>query len=750
MSKKIETLSELDRKEKTDNEDLKQYREDTAFSPHVIEISDDTPGTSYKVTSALAKQSQVGLSQFIKSLEKYTQKRIEDINLSIALCESIHKDSTSDTATLTKTISPEIENSREDWSDDLVLGFTNFEDHIELEDPGNDLESIIAKSIPGEYFSNLKNGKYLKALAMNEFNNNPPDGSRETYYFKKMDVVKSHIKYLLELSGIKDEIESYINMGIMSGMFVYKRTWGKSSKQILRKVSQKTKGGLLQPAKFQYELKEDRHCRFKAIDPRNLIFRKDGFHFGVVEIIETTISDILACTFDSKGKPLKYPMYDPDRVQGVLELLKKHPRKTEFESSTTDEGSKTEEDTPFTMDDVYELQGDVRIYEASFFPMKINGVVQRTIISAIELDKDKLYTIGIKPDRFNKPIYDSVVFFPKDGDIAGYSIAQKLRWIQKEVDKLSEAQTKSLNAAIKGIRVAIRDVFEDPEVFKNLEDDEVVFIKGAKMQGRSIGDVFSQFLNNIENFNAIENRIQTLQAKIRQTSRKGPTGEKLAPNPTATEAASIFNETQKSVNKVANRICHSLEKFTEDAYALSLMNMEGDLSLKTQGIRLNNTGKKDVNRYSDNEAETSIEVEQIDKFIPVTAEELFVDQLSFKIVGIDKLDKQAVERQQLLQIVNLLAGIGYLTPQPTPDGQIGRKQVSDEAGVNYEVNEYNLLLNIGRAFDIQGLLKKSPATPTTPSPTLQSPGGAGPEQASVSAPTNASLSGSALSQGVSV
>jgi hypothetical protein len=186
----------------------------------------------------------------------------------------------------------------------------------------------------------------------------------------------------------------------------------------------------------------------------------------------------------------------------------------------------------------------------------------------------------------------------------------------------------------------------------------------------------------------IQNMMPVIENQIKTASRKGASGEKMSPNPTATEFQQIAMELQKSVNRVAIKINNFLKQFIERAYIYTVINLrEKKVNIDVQMERLQSGG---------NLVKTS-------KSIPMSAEELFIDGVKFKLKAYDNFEKSAQSKQQMMQIVNLLFTTGMIRNPAT--GQAAT--LTDENGNQYQVSDYMLVKSIFDMFNFPDVLVKS-------------------------------------------
>jgi hypothetical protein len=186
--------------------------------------------------------------------------------------------------------------------------------------------------------------------------------------------------------------------------------------------------------------------------------------------------------------------------------------------------------------------------------------------------------------------------------------------------------------------------------------------------------------------NTLQNIIPVIEQRMKTASRKGPSGEKMSPNPSATEFTQIASELQKSVNLVAIKYNDFLKDWVKRAYIYTIINTIDEIQLKVQMERLDEKGN----------------LTTTEKILGFNASDLFIDGMDIELKAYDNYQKTAVQKQQLMQITNLLYTSGMLmnpkTGQPIT--------LTDEAGTTYQISMYKLWKLILDKFDMSDIMTK--------------------------------------------
>jgi hypothetical protein len=176
---------------------------------------------------------------------------------------------------------------------------------------------------------------------------------------------------------------------------------------------------------------------------------------------------------------------------------------------------------------------------------------------------------------------------------------------------------------------------------------------------------------------------------FRRVSRKGPTGEKMAPNPSATEFETISKELLKSVNRVIIRLEGMFEELIYGMYVYTVSNRTDKVQLEAQAYRI--VGSKDDVMLGKQGA-----FAQANKGIILDPQDLFIDNLGFRLVVVKDKDKEAVEIQQAMQIMQLIHSTGAIKNPATGQPEV----FEDDSGAQTVMNSYGLWTNLFRLFGI--------------------------------------------------
>lgn len=702
MPKSNFELQDLNNVSTKDNDAIKDYTEKTAYEQQVVDMQTKFSTGSIKITKELAAQAILALEERIKDTRDYTQERIKKINESIKLYNS---DPTvgSDGKSLENVFLPEIYNACEDLSDSLYLTFENMVSSLELSDMGDKTKQFLARSLEVTEVNDEKKMGFLRSLLKMVVGQNLKED--DIFYFMRKDVIKSFLERGINRSGFKEKVEKFLDDGIKRGHFILKDDWGQTGEYKLCY----TKDGM------KYQLDQEDVFKFKPVDARMLIFPKHGFEW-VAEIINTKFSDILGVITDVNGKIVDNPKYDPNMVKLVGKRLKEiGASKAKVKEKTIEELHMEENDTQLT--DLMDIGGNLSILEGHAIPLYVDQgkgkMIYKYMITYVNLcasegdkldfDKLDLIPIGIQKTPYVAGIpYLDTVYSEEDGDCSGRSLPQILKPLQKIMNNLVAHSLDNIYMSIWGVMVIDPNAFLDVKDLKNITPRKIMQLKGS-LKGRRASDYIEWIHPKVDTLGSVFNLFGEFKTALRDTSRQGPGAKKVEPNPTATEISNIIQEAEKSTTKVSLRLNNLFNKWLERMYVYYMLNLKDSISIKPQGFRLKDKNKDSaLNKLRDDMAEDNIaDYDTTNRGIEVTPQELFIDGLNFKLTAADVYGKKAVQKQQSMQMYNLLTKSGAITGA---DGQ--PVIMKDDTGAPVKISLYRLTKNLLDHFEMDDIFEK--------------------------------------------
>lgn len=732
-------------------EEQKKFREQTKFNVNIQPLEETLEHGTVKITDELAKQAKDALTSRIEATADYTKQRIERINLNYKLYNQKHFEDDA----LSKVFFPVTFNACEDWIDDLTLIFSKTGDTIELDCPGDVLGEFITKKLDASEVEQ-KNKAWGVVFSFAKWLLKRGNIKTENiYYFQKKEAVKEFLRLCLRMSDFEKNLEEYITHGVVGGQFCFKEVWDNCEDYQIE-VGGDSEGSpdgrqYISQGKFKYTVKKEYAYKFKPVDTRNLIFRKDCIDWVIEKVDGVQFSSLLARTLDENNEPKKNAIFDFEQLKKVKEYLKKEKVKAEPETDEPKKESGFEADD-VDQDDIYDIDGNINIYEAHWIPLimstKEGGKRKPTLclVAYARCGEDNI-PIRIQPYPFYKLSYKFTPFMLKTGDVAGMGLPELVEKIQNTLNEFQNFSIDMIDMAIWGILFFDPDHIEDPTKCNSLSPREGIQLKD--MKGMAVDQVVQWLRPPTDALNAMQNIFGLQLQMLNKTTRKGPGGEKIAPNPSATEATSILREMQKSVNRVGLRLSMTLETMIENMYIYTIMNRNSYLNLKIQGYSVK--GKEELENMALNPEALKEGVNSIAKEVRLTPEELLVNGLDFTIKALDlEPEKQAIEKQQAMQVLDILFNkVGLTQPEETigPNGQPVKKMVPktyvDDTGTEVEIDQWKVLNDFLSRSGFQDVWKRTepkqlPAAGVVP-PAPTAAGGINAPQAAPSAPLNQSV-----------
>jgi hypothetical protein len=655
-----------------DSKDQEKYLEKTNLDQHYSQIEETIESGTLKITQELAAQAKYALQSRIDATKDFTNKRVDRINKNYLIYNQ--KENNSDS--LSQAIYPATTNAVEDWVDDLYLTFSKLEDNVHIEGNNDVLEDFIIKSLEKTGLEDNAVLSKIRSLIKNVLGN-VVRSEKSVYYFKKKEVIKKLLKQLIEKSKFKENLEDFLYIGINGGEFCFKGNWGED-KQYKLQVHEETdsKNEYIKMGNFKYAIEKEYFYMFKPIDTRLLIYRQFKRKW-VIEIIRTTFWELLEDTLDEKGKPRKNATYDIRILNQVKELLKDNEDSIDISYDELD-AEQTD------LSEIYKIDGDLEVYEAHNIPLILDGKPVNCLITAIHKNED------IIPIRIQPTPYIDLPYKFADFGKGGVGLPELIEKLQDILNDYQGYSTDMMNMSIWGVVAGDIDKFEDPEKVSKIRARDFIQLKNLK--GGGLKEAFEWLHPPVDVLPVMERMFGIVLDVLNRTTRKGPSGQKIVPNPSATEVASIIQELQKSVNRVVVRLTILFNEMIKNMYIYTLINRNSMFNLK-------------LNSFSTKQTEGQLEeltgndISQVIRELEVSPKELLVDNIGFKINAMDlDTNKQAIEKQQTMQAIKLLFEIGAFTKQEQTVGPEGKPVVTevprtyiDDTGTEVVLDLYKLL-----------------------------------------------------------
>ena len=699
--------------EQLDGEKAKEYVNETALVAQPQRVEDTYESGTIKITEEFAKLAKYAVKSRIDATEDYTKERVERVN---NWYKAYEQQVLGGLDTKSRLNYPLVRDLVEDWLDDLYLMFSQVSESIDIKCDDDGVMYSKKLGIASEDFDNklqalyglLKNSQYTEQQyeeLINQYQGNEhilnlinmvKQGPKESdvYYFKKSEIIKMFMQDNLKESDYLEKLEEFLRQGVISGLFCFKGDYGlKECNQIVLHEEDESSNQYIGLGDVKKTIVKKDNYRFNPVDTRRLIFPKNKIRW-CVELIDTTFSALVEETIGEDGKIAKNSPFDVKVLNNIKEYFKDSK---DFKLNMSDIYSDTEEQE---FDELYAIDGDVRIYECHNIPLKIGKQVMKCKIVTIYINEEHI-PISIMPTWFiNGMPHRFTTFATKDKDVAGLGLPGILEELQKETNLLMNLINDIVKLGVYGITMGDKDkIYNSEKLSSGIQPGQFVQIKDN--DGQPIKNIFDWLTPDTSMLPHAMQMLDNTIAIAKKISRKGPSGEKITPNPSATEYSTMTQEMQKSVNRLGIRLNELIKTMLTDMYFYTMLNRQSDSVINAKGKKINEEGK-----YVD-----------IKKRMAISPKELVASNIDFNVNVLDfDAERQAVEKQQIMQAIDLIYKVGIseqttdpMTGQPTTK----QKVFVDEAGNELVISEYELIKDalIKLNVDMKNIFKQQPKEP---------------------------------------
>lgn len=502
---------------------------------------------------------------------------------------------------------------------------------------------------------------------------------------------------------IEDEAEIGIREGVKLGTFAFKDVYqlDDEPKLVVKKRPKKFQIGPISvplPVMEKYieqEIVVEDRPAMKQVDLRKLHFRHDKLTWMVEEINSSWEQiDKLAAE---------------NNVYSNLELAKKTSYPSE---GASDNQTKIDSKSKQASDRVEKLDGDVFIFEAHHVPFRFekddpvpDELKGKKILCLISL-ANKEEVIRIQPTPFREIPYHIVPLFKQAGSVLGIGI---IEIIQSLILEYNTRKNMTLDANTFGLYcmiVANMRYIKKPEQLK-IRQNGVIELKDLPA-GTPAESVISFIRPPVEYAQMAENLLNKIQQEITRTTRlKGVmSGEKLSPNPTATEMSIIAKEAFKSVKIILRRVDRDIfQLFFERAYVMMVLNRQNSWMVEMEReVPVMNplTGQPVVDPMTG--------MPQMEKKMfweEITPEQIYSDGIEIEMLGPTHMRDEVVLRHNIMQAMDLSTSF-------LPNGC---GPVPNEKGEPVLFNKYRAMNDVLNTLEIENVSDYwIPAPPPPPMP----------------------------------
>lgn len=444
----------------------------------------------------------------------------------------------------------------------------------------------------------------------------------------------------------------------------------------------KLKSSLITETKAVEKIHLEDRVPLVPLDIRNLYFRYDKRSW-VIEKIQTT-----------------WDIIEKQAENGAYENIEKAKTTTPDATSITDTIKEQIGSTP--SNSVKSLDGDLELLEGHQIPIKFeaeDGVPELTgkkVLCRISL-VNRQEVIGIVPQQTKFNPYIFCPFIPHEFSELGIGIPQIIETLVKEYNTRRNQSLDANTFGLYSMVVANMKYIKKPEQLK-IRPNGVIELKGVPAGVRA-EDVIAFIRPPTEFVQIAASLMDRINAEIVTTTRlKGVmSGEKISPNPSATEMTSIMKEALKSIKLIFRRIDRNVfEEYYQRVYTYFVLNRQKSWIIATTEQRIN--------------PETGAPME-VPMWEEITPEQIYTDGIDIKILGTTHMQDEIILRHQNMQLLDIAAKYQGLP-------------IKDDLGQPVMPNFYNLMNDVYYTFgkdDVTRLWTTPPPPPEPKEPKEEKP-----------------------------
>lgn len=441
---------------------------------------------------------------------------------------------------------------------------------------------------------------------------------------------------------------------------------------------------------------------YRFVDLRKLFFRKDKCPW-IIEQVTSNWSELEA----SNGGVQLY-----DNLEAA--------RKTS--PSSEDDGN----------DKLTRADGDVVLLEGHHIPVPIlnpdTGKKEKVMCIVVVCNEKEV--IRVQPTPYDEIPYLITKFMDKEGT-EGLGL---LEITERTLNEMNTRRTQALDAnthGLYGMKAVNMKYIKKPEQLK-IRKDGLIELKETD---KPIDQIISFFRPPMEYGTQALSLVDRVAADVVRTTRmKGVLmGEKVQPNPSASEWSGMMKEALKSVKVILRRVAHGqVEEWLKRAYTMNVLNRQKSWSIPIdiapppvqpamqapmgiEGVPPVPTGGMGgqmplpgvPGMEAPVPAPTGPSPLPMTKWIEVTPEDIYSDGIDIDVVGTQYMEDEIVTRHQQMQKLDIIARYGTLP-------------LTNEKGEKVIPNFYRELKQVMKTFGDEhpeeGFL---PAPPPMPMPGME-------------------------------
>jgi len=538
--------------------------------------------------------------------------------------------------------------------------------------------------------------------------------ARNTYMSdEKLDLIAKVLNGNMKDTNFMMEFEKVARQGFKLGTFVAKASYELEEKDAVRVVSEdkyldgkaiKDDGETMKETKVEEYIDIDDHPIYKPVDLRRLAFRPDKLNW-IIEFIDDDWSNV-----------------EIGATKGIYSNLEK-AKKTSYpgDNDGTDKELMNMHDIELKDNSIRTIDTDVELMEAHNIPLDIEVDGKKIKVLCLITLANRTEVIRVQPYPYKKLAYLFNQFFEKPG-VEGMGLIEILEKMLNETNTRRKQALDANTMGLYGMKAVNMKYIKHPSQLK-IRKDGLIELKATD---KPIDQIVSFFRPPTEYSNIAMNLVDKIALDIINTTRlKGVlSGEKVTPNPTATEWAGMLKEALKSVKMIIKRISHyQIEAWLERAYIMNIFNRQ-----KSWKLPINMKMPEEISGKENDVQNT---------FIEISPDQVYSEGIKIEAIGVAYMEDQVVNRHQQLQLLDTLVKYSQL-PLINPMGQM------------VEPNFYKLMRDVIIKFGNEDpdsfFLPKPPPPPMLP-PNMPPQGGLPPVKVNKNPPRESDILGQSVNPG---
>uniref|UniRef100_A0A6H1ZAU4 Portal protein n=1 Tax=viral metagenome TaxID=1070528 RepID=A0A6H1ZAU4_9ZZZZ len=459
------------------------------------------------------------------------------------------------------------------------------------------------------------------------------EGKKSTITDEQINYIKQVLALNMKQTRYQQEAEDVYRQGVKLGTFVSKATMTIDDEPNIRitdkeeviEYQYETEEGEMLPVtetfpsqQIEEYIEVEDHPGYKFVNLNKLYFRQDKANW-VIELMDSTWDEVEK---QSKGDVKLY---------ANLENAKKTSYPNDPELQGTKEKEKTDGDN-FNKN-IYKLDRNLELMEGHHIPVEIeDGKKVLCIITMANREE----VIRVQPTSYRQLPYLFTQFFKQPG-VEGMGYLELVEKILREINTRRTLALDTNTMGLYGMKAVNMRYIKKPEQLK-IRKDGVIELKETD---KPIDQIIQFYRPPMEYAAQAEGMLDKIAVQLVQTSRmKGIlAGEKVTPQPSASEWAGMMKEAIKSVKLILKRVSEGqIEEWLERAYVMNVLNRQKSWKIPV--------------KVKTPQGEMQVMAPQ--EWVEVTPKQLYTDGIDVEAIGIAYMEDSIVMRHQQMQKMEIL------------------------------------------------------------------------------------------------